>query len=200
MTLFKDKIGPGLPEDVERIIGVDPSSHNTAVAILTVERGAFKVLKADTIRIKDLYPGTYSTVLANMKAAGAMMALIEDTPGTGKMGSHSLQIMGQTRGMAMEAVGIIGIQVFLITVSEWRGRILGMAPQTRQAGGGVRRYWTKGNTKEDIPDNVTPACQHILKAFLPENQVHAMSTGELESCCIALAGLDMWRHGDLEFT
>lgn len=163
-----------------RIIGIDPSLNNTAVALFQDEHP--EQLQIVTRHIKELEPGDYTRVIRELADPEGLQefvpcnalehlvtaGFVEDFSniGGGDTNKVTIKSVSHAGGMAEEAVVALGIPMMPITVREWRNAVLGKAAKHPQRSGRMVSYWTKGDKKCNVPDNLTPALLVMFRYLL----------------------------------
>ena len=152
-----------------RIIGIDPSMNDTAIAVIRDEPCPITRSRILTRSIKELTPGTYSRIIAEFKYGNdepITAGFVEDFSNVGgkDTNKNSIKSTSHSGGMAEEALAAAGIPIIPITVNEWRRVALGSPSPHPTKSGRPMRYWTKGDSKYSVPDNVTP---RLLEIFDP---------------------------------
>lgn len=168
-----------------RVIGIDPSLHNTAVALIQdhpLEAGKLKVKTIHLASKKDeeLAPGTYTNVIKTLLCPSGRAShedykhnvkagFVEDFSniGGGDTNKIAIKSLSHAGGMAEEALAALGIPMIPITVRKWRKTTIGRAPKTiTKSGIRSMSYWTKGDTKYKVPNNLTPALLELFNSMM----------------------------------
>lgn len=170
---------------VLRVIGIDPSLNNTAVALVQDDLKEPGKLRIFTKHIKRLEPGEYTKSIRLMVDPNNYLGLLTDPGirippghvtcgfvedfsniGGGDTTKTTVKAVSHSGGMAEEAVVAAGIPMQPLTVREWRKWALGQAPKHPTRSGRLVRYWTKGDRKAGVPNNVLPALLNTFKSYM----------------------------------
>jgi len=150
-----------------RVIGIDPSLNNTAIAIVREHPGIEGLLQIHTKHIDKLEIGGYTEAIHEFQEnteGPIVCGFVEDFSSSigGKWDKNSIMAVNHSGGRAEEAIYASGVPIQPITVREWRKEVLGKAPSHPTRTGRMLSYWTKGDSSTKVPDNVTPA---LLRLF-----------------------------------
>lgn len=171
-----------------RVIGIDPSLNNTAVALVQDHPRAEGFLQIVSRHIDELEIGGYTEAIrefayliepdleigfkgmAKAPLLGGMIdcGFVEDFSSSigGKWDKNSIRAVNHSGGRAEEAIYAAGIPIQPITVREWRKEILGKARSHPTKTGRMMSYWTKGDKATKVPDNLTPALIRFFNKHL----------------------------------
>jgi hypothetical protein len=150
-----------------RVIGIDPSLQNTAIAVVQDHPGIEGFYQIQTKHINELEIGGYTEAIREFQKipdSPIVAGFVEDFSGStgGKWDKNSIAVVNRSGGMAEEALYACGIPIQPITVRQWRKEVLGKAHAHPTKSGRMMSYWTKGDKATKVPDNLTPA---LIKFF-----------------------------------
>lgn len=178
-----------------RVMGIDPSLNNTAVAVVTDKPTAPLECTVETLHINALMPGDYSNAIRKFHTINdpVTCGFVEDFSniGGGDTNKNAIKSVSHSGGMAEEAIVAAGIPMMPIDIRKWRKVVLGVAPVTRTKSGKEKRYWTKGEKKFGVPNNLTAA---LLAIFNDSLCLHAKANYKQLPDCLSL---ESWEWEDI---
>lgn len=170
-----------------RVIGIDPSMNNTALAII-YDANVIGGTTINTKHIKSLDAGVYTQTIRELvdpdnwlglltnpgsvpiPAGHVTAGFVEDFSNMGRDTTRNAIVsVSRSGGMAEEALAGHGISMLPVKVRDWRNWAIGRPDPHPTKSGRLVRYWTKGDKKKGVPGNVAPG---LLRLFNDRWQLH----------------------------